>query len=338
MRPRPRRLPVLLVALAMALTACSDGEEGAAESPEASEPEAADAAEAGLIVQPEASIDVHVGEDQRLIVGVRAADDGGVVAFGDVEMTVGSAENPDDVETVTGTFLPVPGAAPEGGRSQPTVLVGESGAGVYETRVDFDEPGPWMVHVSAELEDGTTREGQGAINVREEPGVWAVGEQAPRSENLTVDDIDGEEVLPVMVDSRAQEADAEIPDEHLHQTTIAESIEDGRPVVAVFSTPVYCQTQFCGPITDVVGDIARQYDDRADFVHVEVWKDFQEAELNEAAAEWIQPRDGSSGREPWTFLIDENGEIAARWDNVLDADDLIDRLEQLPTITHTEDA
>jgi peroxiredoxin len=85
----------------------------------------------------------------------------------------------------------------------------------------------------------------------------------------------------------------------------------------------------------VFGDIAEQYEDRADFVHVEVWKDFDAQELNEGAAEWIQTAQG--GNEPWTFLIDEEGRIAARWDNVLDADDLIDHLEELPTTTHAED-
>jgi hypothetical protein len=137
------------------------------------------------------------------------------------------------------------------------------------------------------------------------------------------------------VDSRAQDPGDDIPDEHIHDTTIAEGLEEGRPVVALFATPVYCVSRFCGPITETFAELAEEYGDRADFVHVEVWKDHDEVELNEAAAEWIQTEEG--GNEPWTFLIGEDGTIEARWDNVLDEDDLVQRLEELPVMTHTSD-
>jgi hypothetical protein len=330
MRARSRRLTALLAALAMVLVACEGSDDASDESAEAPQ-----AAETGLAVAI-ASFDLHVGEDRRLIAGVLTPDRG-IVAFGDVQMELAPADAGEDdgaTQTVTASFLPVPGAEPEGGGSQPTVVVGDSGAGVYETEVDLDQPGPWELTVTAELADGTTRTGTAGFQVAEEPQILAVGDEAPRTENLTTGDVDGEEVLPVMVDSRAQGSNDEDPAEHLHDTTIAESIEDGRPVVALFATPVYCVSRFCGPITEVFADIAEQYEDRADFVHVEIWKDFEEQELNEAAAEWIQTEQG--GNEPWTFLIDEEGRIAARWDNVLDADDLIDHLEQLPTTTHNE--
>jgi hypothetical protein len=332
MRARPGRPTLLLVALALALAACTGNDDDGG-TDEAEGPDAADT-ELALAV---ASFDLHVGEDQRLIAGVLTPDRG-LVAFGEVEMElVPAAGDPADAQSVTARFLPVPGSEPEGGGSQPTVVVGDSGAGVYETRVDLDQAGPWQVQVTAELADGTTRTGSGSFQVSEEPQIVTVGDEAPRTENLTLADIDGDEVLPVMVDSRGldgEDAD-DVPDHHLHEGTIAEGIEAGRPVVALFSTPVYCVSRFCGPITEVFADIAEQYDDRADFVHVEVWKDFDAQELNEGAAEWIQTAQG--GNEPWTFLIDEDGRIAARWDNVLDADELIDHLEELPAITHTED-
>jgi hypothetical protein len=330
MPAHPRRLTALLAALALVLVAC-DGEDDS----EVAETEAPQAAETGLSVAV-ASFDLHVGEEQRLIAGVLTPDRG-IVAFGDVEMELSPAGAEDDdasTQTVTASFLPVPGAEPEGGGSQPTVVVGDTGAGVYETEVDLDQAGPWEVTVTAELADGTTRTGTASFPVAEEAQILDVGDEAPRTENLTIDDVDGDEVLPVMVDSRAQGRNDEVPASHLHDSTIAEGIEAGRPVVALFATPVYCVSRFCGPITEVFGDIAEQYEDRADFVHIEIWNDFDAQELNEAAAEWIQTEQG--GNEPWTFLVDEDGRIAARWDNVLDADDLIDRLEQLPTMPHSE--
>jgi hypothetical protein len=61
-----------------------------------------------------------------------------------------------------------------------------------------------------------------------------------------------------VIDSRAR-TQAEIPDPELHQTTIAQAIADRRPLVVVFSTPVYCVSQFCGPIADLIAELAPRY-------------------------------------------------------------------------------
>lgn len=68
---------------------------------------------------------------------------------------------------------------------------------------------------------------------------------------------------------------------------LADATAAERPVMVVVSTPVFCVSRFCGPITDAVQKLARRYGDRMDFVHLEVWRDFEAQELNEAAAEWI---------------------------------------------------
>ena len=82
------------------------------------------------------------------------------------------------------------------------------------------------------------------------------------------------------------------------------------------STPVYCVSRFCGPITDEIDELAREYGDRVAFVHLEVWQDFEEQVVNPAAQEWIFPRDGSDAREPWVFVIGADGVVQARFDNV----------------------
>ena len=51
-------------------------------------------------------------------------------------------------------------------------------------------------------------------------------------------------------------------------------------------------SRFCGPVTDMVQELAARYGDRAVFIHVEIWKDYQEQVLNEAAAEWLQTPSG----------------------------------------------
>ena len=52
-----------------------------------------------------------------------------------------------------------------------------------------------------------------------------------------------------------------------------------------------------------------------DFVHLEVFADAQTQSLNPSAAEWIAQQ-GADGNEPWVFVIDANGIIRYRFDNI----------------------
>ncbi len=57
--------------------------------------------------------------------------------------------------------------------------------------------------------------------------------------------------------------------------TVAASIASGKPTLLVVSTPTYCVSRFCGPITDMVQGLSKDYADRANFVHIEVWRNFE---------------------------------------------------------------
>ena len=195
---------------------------------------------------------------------------------------------------------------------------------MYETAVGFDEPGTYEVTVMADVDGLGEVSGSGAFIVAAEHQVPDVGDPAPASQNLTVDD-HGDAPLSA-VDSRAD--GGSVPDPALHDTTVAEALEAGRPTVVAVTTPVFCVSRFCGPITDEVAVLQETYGDRAEFVHIEVWRDFEAGELNEAAAEWIQTPEG--GNEPWIFLVGPDGTIQARWDNVLDLSELETMLEDLP--------
>lgn len=333
MRTPLRSLSAVLAVLLLA-AACSSGGD-----PEADAEPSSSATDRELAVAV-ASFDLAVGEDRRLLTGVYTAERQ-LLGFGEVTFDLGflGEEAGGEAELdqrVQASFLPVPGAEPEGDATQPTLLLGSDGAGVYAAEVDLDQAGFWGVRVTAELDDGTVRQGQATFQVLEEQAVPAPGDEAPRTDNLTIADVEAGDATFGALDSRAEDLTdiSEIPTPELHRTTIAESIEQGRPVVAAFSTPVYCVSRFCGPLIDRLDDLRERYADRADFVMVEVWQDFEAQELNPAAAEWIQTETG--GNEPWTFLIDENGEIAARWDNVLDVAELEAALEAMPAIPPLE--
>ncbi len=276
-----------------------------------------------------ASFDLAAGQDQRLLIGLFTAERTPIVG-GEVQVSVGhlGEGRPEADATIqmseptTATFLPVPGKEPDVGDA-PAPLEGE-GIGVYETAVDLDQAGNWGAQVTVELE-GETHTVQTVFPVGDEHRVPTAGEPAPRTDTPTVDD----DVDPITLDSRAQGEADEVPDPELHDASIADVLDAGRPMVVVISTPVYCVSQFCGPITETIADLSGQYGDRAEFVHLEVWADFESEQLNPAVEEWIfDPETG--GNEPWVFMVGADGTIQARWDNVLDADELVGMLEELP--------
>ncbi|MBW3595283.1 MAG: hypothetical protein KY391_06855, partial [Actinobacteria bacterium] len=251
-----RRLASVALVVLVACAGNADNPEGAAENER-------DADE--LVVQP-ANYDLVAGEESRFIAGLLTQDQL-FVSFGTVDMAffyLGTEQGEGTAEegpTATGEFLAIEGDQQDG----PIAAPASSGRGVYAADVTFDRAGYWAVELSAEI-DGATRSGRSVFEVFEEHRYPAVGEKAPRTENRTIDS----NAPPAAIDSRAQDGE-KIPDPSLHQTTIAESIERGEPALVVFATPVYCVSQFCGPITDMVETLQKDYSDRANFIHVEIW-------------------------------------------------------------------
>jgi hypothetical protein len=123
------------------------------------------------------------------------------------------------------------------------------------------------------------------------------------------------DVDPAAIDSRAAET-GEVPDPDLHGVSIADAVKAGRPTLVLFATPVYCQSQFCGPDVEWLEGFAAERPDDATYIHVEVWNDYQTQAVNEAAAEWLYRDEELT--EPWMFLIGDDGDIVARWGPLFD--------------------
>lgn len=270
-----------------------------------------------------ASFDPYVGQEQRFIVGIIGSDNR-TLAFGEVEFHFGYAgtkEQPIKKVTlgdpIVATYRPIPGSKPAA-TSGPSRLVAPSKSrGVYGVdNALFDKPGLWGVVV--EGTNGTRKFSVDTVfEVAAQPQVTAPGQAAPRSAN-PLPGTPG--VAPTAIDSRASKGT--VPDPELHRISIADSIASAKPTMVVVSTPVYCVSQFCGPITDTIQALAKQYGDRMNFVHLEVWSDFQKRQVNDAAGEWIYRRDNGDANEPWVFVVDRTGVVVERFDNVATDQDL----------------
>lgn len=305
--------------LLLGLGACSSGDSS---SPPTSEATLAYGAQV-------ASYDLAAGSPQRFLLGLIAPEDGLIVG-GELSLDfryLGEGQPSDDgdsddgelaIEDVTASFTTVAGGTPPPPGEGPRTQAEREGVGVYEvTGVIFDDPGFWSVTASGTV-NGEAVAVTAAFEVAPENRIVTAGKAAPRTQNL----LPGDPSAPVKaIDSRAEE-DGSVPDPELHQSTVADAIATGRPTMVVISTPVFCVSRFCGPITDTIEELATTYSDRANFVHIEVWRDFEQNVLNRGAAEWIYPDDSVDAAEPWVFLVDGNGTVIRRWDNVANADDL----------------
>ncbi|MGH2684943.1 MAG: TlpA family protein disulfide reductase [Actinomycetota bacterium] len=321
----PRRLACLATALAVVFAACSNGSSGNATG------NTGPAADDQELVAAPASFDLAVGPPSRFLVGLFSQDRGNV-GYGSVELSFSflgegqARDEPRPGPKATARFLPIPGS-PEATGARPTFLRASEGRGVYAAQVGFDEAGFWEVRLAADLAGAGQRTATASFEVLPRHRVPAPGEPAIASRNLTVDTPDAR---PQAIDSRATDTEP-VPDPEPHRTTIADALAAGRPAVVVFATPTFCVSRFCGPVTDMVADLADDYADRASFIHIEIWADFEARRLNDAAAEWLT-RDGADGNEPWVFLIGADGRIAARWDNVATRGEIEALLRDLPLI------
>jgi hypothetical protein len=281
-----------------------------------------------LIVQA-ANYELIAGEDSRFIAGLLTPEQL-FVSFGTVDIEffyLGTREGSGEAQpgpTATGEFLPIDGTE-DADTAAPQAVSGSQGRGVYTAQVTFDEAGFWAAQVTADLEDQSLS-GRAVFEVVEDNVYPAVGERAPRTENLTATSKDAPREA---IDSRARDGEA-IPDAELHEMTVAESIRRGEPALVVITTPVYCVSRFCGPITDMVQALHGRYSDRANFIHIEVWRNFEKSVINKGAADWIYRNDNLT--EPWIFLIDAEGRIAARWDNVATRAEIEPLLKKLPPL------
>ncbi len=261
-----------------------------------------------------ASFETVAGQPGRLMVGLSTTD-GRVLAGGDVNFEISPATGKAQPIKAVAHYISVPGLPAVAGA--PRIGRPSQGTGVYAAAgVNVPKVGFWTIRLT--LPGPLAKQHpEAAFEARAKAQVPAVGSDAPRTQNLT---LASPGVQPEWLDSSSSANTP--PDRSLHSTVIADALTAHRPIVVVVSTPAFCTSRFCGPTTEIVRELAAaDSGHRVDYVHLEVWRDFEKRVVNTAAAEWIVA-DGSDGREPWIFLVNSRGKIVSRFDNVAPTDEL----------------
>ena len=201
----------------------------------------------------------------------------------------GSGSEGEPQETVTAGYQPWPFGS----------------RGLYATTLDFHKVGRWGIDILVGDPEGTSQTVQLFFQVNESPAAPAIGDAAVRSKTKTVDDVASVEEL-----STGSQQD---PD--LYQTSLDAALDSGLPTVVVFASPAFCTNAVCGPQVETLGELKDKYTGRANFVHVdfydnpmEIQGDLDKAVLSPSVLEWGLPS------IEWTFVIDADGKVSARFE------------------------
>ena len=304
---------VFLAALAVIAAACSSG--GGDGSPSASTPETTTTLGVSPVI---VNSELVVGEN-RFMIGLLSSENeeivGAAVAFRFFKLDGDQKELREEAQATPIALEKTYTHTHEDG----TVETHEAGeSGVYVAAVRFDEPGQWGVEVTAAVGDVTYDPAPAGFEVLEESASVAMGAPAPLSETLTLDDV--EDVTEI------DTSNPPIPE--MHTMTIAEAVTSGRPSVIVFATPAFCLSRICGPTKDVVDELFEQYKSEVNFVHVEPYE-LDRARSGEGLFPISATTEWGLQSEPWVFLVDSEGFIAAKFEAVVTMDELKAALEPL---------
>ncbi|MBI4298686.1 MAG: thioredoxin family protein [Chloroflexi bacterium] len=203
---------------------------------------------------------------------------------------------PEPGEVVKATFRPWPASV----------------AGVYTTNVTFDISGIWSVRVTVPGED-SRQPAPAFFEVKERTSAPSLGTPPPASRNKTARDVAKLEEITT----------AHPPDPDLYQMTVAEAIKSGKPTLITFATPAFCLSATCGPQVDVVQKLKDRYRDKANFIHIEIWDnpeemqgDLSKGRISPIVEEWALIT------EPFTFLVNRDGLVAAKFEGFTTGEEL----------------
>jgi hypothetical protein len=111
------------------------------------------------------------------------------------------------------------------------------------------------------------------------------------------------------------------PPEQMHSLSLRQVL-GRRPVALLFSTPQFCVSRVCGPVTDVTVQLQHQFANRITFIHQEVYAGNQPSKGFRP-----QMKAFHLTTEPWLFVINRRGIIVARLEGAFGANEVTQALK-----------
>ena len=181
---------------------------------------------------------------------------------------------------------------------------------IYATRLPIPAAGTYTVLALTRTTKGLIG-APGEIAVAASSPIPDVGQHAPAITTDTAATVGGKVALLT----------TRLPPEQMHSVSLA-TVLGHRPVALLFSTPQFCISRVCGPVTDVTVALQHQFGDRISFIHEEVYVQNQPKLGLRPQLKAFHLR-----TEPWLFTIDRKGIITARLEGAFGTTELAQALK-----------
>ncbi|MBV9934358.1 MAG: thioredoxin family protein [Actinobacteria bacterium] len=183
--------------------------------------------------------------------------------------------------------------------------------GFFVTEVDIPTAGYWGF-LATDTDNGTPIGGSAGMQVKDQVSA-AIGSKAIS------------EPTPVATTpEEAAKIDTREPPSPMHYISLDAALQNGKPTVLVFATPLLCQSRLCGPVVDEALSVYDQVGvAKANFVDVEIYPERDANKPTEAFTKW------GFQSEPWVLVIDKDGVIRGRFEGPSTAGEISAALQPL---------
>jgi hypothetical protein len=166
---------------------------------------------------------------------------------------------------------------------------------IYAAQVPLPRAGTFAVLTLTQTPQGLVG-APGEVAVAASSPIPDVGQRAPAVATDTPATVHGDTALLT----------TRVPPDDMHAVSFAQ-VMGKRPVALLFSTPQLCVSRVCGPVTDVLVSLEREFAGRITFIHEEVYVDNQPSKGLRPQMKAFHLR-----TEPWLFTVNRQGIITSR--------------------------
>ena len=194
------------------------------------------------------------------------------------------------------------------------------GRGSYVTNLEFDEAGLWELEIEILNSADESQIVVLPFKVNTSFQAPGIGSEPKPINNKTL--------AQVSLIEELTSGSAQFP--RLYQVSFPEALRSKVPIIISIYSPAFCQSVICGPQVEVLNELEHKYRGMFHFIHIDVYSnphemrnDLDRAVLSPVVTAWQLPN------VPWTFVIDENGIVIARFEGFTPISEIEESFQEL---------